>query len=191
MPPISKITKEMIINSGKEIIRAEGIENLNVRKIALKLNCSTQPIMYHYKTVDKLKNEIYMAVDEYHSKYLMNINCDKNNPMLEIGLRYILFAVEEKNFFRFLFQTDKFSNIDFTQLLKEYDVNLSAIYEILQKETSMTKEQCKETFASLFITAHGMASLLANNAMKYDEEYCINILENAFYGVKEKIERRN
>ena len=48
MPPISKITKEMILDSGKEIIRAEGIEHLNVRKIALKLDCSTQPIMYQY-----------------------------------------------------------------------------------------------------------------------------------------------
>lgn len=191
MPPISKITKEMIIDSGKEIIRAEGIEHLNVRKIALKLDCSTQPIMYHYTTVDKLKSEIYTAVDEYHSEYLMNIDYEKINPMLEIGLRYVLFAVEEKNLFRFLFQSDKFSNIDFIQLLEEYDVGLSAIYEILQKETGMSKEQCKEIFANLFITAHGMASLLANNAMKYDEEYCINILENAFYSVTEKIKRRN
>lgn len=108
MPPISKITKAMIINAGKEIVQSDGIDNLNVIKIASKLNCSTQPIMYHYKTVDELKNEIYTVVDEYHSKYIMNINCDKVNPILEIGLRYILFAAEEKNILNFFFSLTNF-----------------------------------------------------------------------------------
>ena len=187
MPPISKITKAMIINAGKEIVQSDGIDNLNVIKIASKLNCSTQPIMYHYKTVDELKNEIYTVVDEYHSKYIMNINCDKVNPILEIGLRYILFAAEEKNYFKFLFQSDKFSNLNFNGLFEENNEELSEIYNILQSQANITKTQSKDVFANLFITVHGLASLLANNSMKYDEKCCINILKNTFYGVLDKV----
>ncbi len=188
MPPINKITKEMIVNAGKEIIKLEGVDRLNVRKIASKLNCSTQPIMYHYKTVNELKSDIYIAVDEYHSKYITEIaDCNKINPMLGIGLRYIMFAVKEKNYFKFLFQTDKFSNLNFNELIEKDSEELSAIYEILQHQANITKEQSKMLFANLFITVHGLASLLANNSMKYDEKYCINILENTFYGVINKI----
>ncbi|MDE6434472.1 MAG: TetR/AcrR family transcriptional regulator [Lachnospiraceae bacterium] len=178
MPPKPKIKKEMIINAGKEVIQSEGIENLNVRKIASKLNCSTQPIMYHYKTVAELKSDIYSEIDQYHSAYIMNIENSSLNPMLSIGIRYILFAYEEKNYFKFLFQSNKFSNMSFNGLFD--DDELSMIYSILAQEAHITKMQSKELFENLFIMVHGLASLLANNAMEYDEEYCIKILENTF-----------
>ena len=34
------------------------------------------------------------------------------NPMLALGLNYVRFGQEEKNLFRFLFQTDKFGGKD-------------------------------------------------------------------------------
>lgn len=183
MPPKTKITCEMILEAGMKIIREEGDDNLNVRKIADALGCSTQPIMYQFSTVEKLKSALYTRVDEYHSEYLMNFGNMGEKPMLSIGLRYILFAVEEKNFFRFLFQSNKYTNMNFTQLLNGYDEGLSAIYTILEQEAGITPAQSREVFASLFISAHGLASLLANNAMLYDENYCIGILENVFHGV--------
>ena len=183
MPPKTKITCEMILEAGMKIIREEGADNLNVRKIANVLGCSTQPIMYQFSTVEKLKSALYTRVDEYHSEYLMNFGNMREKPMLSIGLRYILFAVEEKNFFRFLFQSNKYTNMNFTQLLNGYDEGLSAIYNILEKEAWRTPAQSREAFASLFISAHGLASLLANNTMIYDEDYCIGMLENVFHGV--------
>ena len=51
--------------------------------------------------MDILKDELYKKVDEYHSKYLMKNSND--DPLLSIGLQYIKFAKEEKNFFKFLF----------------------------------------------------------------------------------------
>ena len=42
--PKQKITKEMIIETAFEIVRKEGLENLLVKNIAAKLNCSVQPI---------------------------------------------------------------------------------------------------------------------------------------------------
>lgn len=47
-----------------------------------------------------------MDYDEYHSSYIMDIH--SNNPMKDIGLNYIQFAVKGKNLFRFLFQSNEF-----------------------------------------------------------------------------------
>lgn len=190
MPPVSKISKEMILNSGFEIIKNEGIENLNVRSIAKKLNCSTQPIMYHFKNVDLLKEELYNMVDHYHSEFLIREN-NKNNPLLNIGLQYIKFAVEEKNLFKFLFQSDKFSNFDFKDLITNNENGLNVVFETIQKEAKITKEQSIKVFELLFITAHGLASLFANNSMKYDENYCIKILQDIFLQTFRKVKGEN
>lgn len=107
MPPIPKISKDMILESGFEIIKNDGIDNLNVRNIASKLNCSTQPIMYHYKNMNLLKEELNDKVDNYHSEFLMKENIN-NNPLLNIGLQYIKFANQEKNLFNFYFKVINF-----------------------------------------------------------------------------------
>ena len=182
MPPIPKISKDMILESGLKIIKEEGIDKLNVRNIANKLNCSTQPIMYHYKNMNLLKEELYSIVDNYHSQFLMKENIN-NNPLLNIGLQYIKFAKQEKNLFKFLFQSDKFSNFNFDDLIDNNEERLKEIFKIIEKETKIDKNSIKEGFKLLFITAHGLASLLANNSINYNEKYCIDMLEKVFYKI--------
>ena len=178
MPPIPKITKDMILDSSIEIIKKEGIEKLNVRNIATKLKCSTQPIMYHYKNMDILKDELYKKIDEYHSEYLMKKSND--NPLLTIGLQYIKFAKEEKNLFKFLFQSDKFSDFNLEDLINNNENGLQDIFDIIKKETNLNIKEIKEMFTILFVTAHGIASLLANNGVAYDENHFKKILETSF-----------
>ena len=108
---------------------------------------------------------------------------NKINPLLNIGLQYIKFADQEKNFFNFLFQSDKFSNFRFDDLINDNEAGLQIIFDVIQKETNLSKSEVKEGFKLLFITAHGLASLLANNSMQYDEKYCIEILEKSFYKI--------
>lgn len=149
MPPIPKISKEMILESSIEIIRKDGIENLNVRNIANKLSCSTQPIMYHYKNMDMLKEELYTMVDKYHSEFLMREN--NINHLLSIGLQYIKFANEEKNLFKFLFQSNKFSNFNFKDLIDNNESDLQNIFDIVQKETYPSSSSITKSYFSNFL----------------------------------------
>ena len=55
MPPKVKVTKDMVIDAAFEIAREAGAENINARTVAKKLNCSTQPVMYHFATIADLK----------------------------------------------------------------------------------------------------------------------------------------
>ena len=181
MPPKAKITKEMVVNAGLDILRREGEHNLNVRSIAAELECSTQPVMYHYKTVDELKNDIYFAADVFHTEYIMRPDESGVNPMLSIGLNYIRFAVEEKFLFRFLFQSDKFRNLGFKELLEGGDLML--LIKPLAQQTGLTLAQARTVFETLFICVHGYASLLANNSMEFDEEHCTKLLKNSFMDI--------
>lgn len=186
MPPKPKITKDMVIAAGFDIVRNEGLESLNVRSIAAKLNCSTQPVMYHYKTVDELKADIYAAVDGFHTEYIMCPN-DAVDPLLSIGLNYIRFAHEENHLFRFLFQSDKFRNIGFKELINGDET--ASLLETVVQQAGLDIEQAKTVFETLFICVHGYASLLANNSMEYNEEHCAELLANTFTSIVGFIKR--
>ena len=103
------------------------------------------------------------------------------NPMLSLGLNYVRFGHEEKNLFRFLFQTDKFGGKDVAALMS--DPGLSEIMKIMAAGLKVDIERVKEVFLTFFCVAHGMASLLANNSMEYDEGQCQKMLEQVFYGM--------
>jgi AcrR family transcriptional regulator len=179
MPPKTKVTKEMILDASFAIIRKQGHENLNARSIAKYLNCSTQPILYNFKTIDEIREAVYVIADEYHTEYIMPKENDRD-PFLTLGLNYIRFAYEERNLFRFLFQSDKFSGKDMNSLLN--DPELGQIIDVMRKELGVSGTKAKQLFMSFFCAAHGMASLLGNNAMEYDEKQCKKMLESIYIG---------
>ncbi len=181
MPPKSQITMEMIVEAGLKLVRSDGAEAMNVRRIAAELKCSTQPIMYQFKTVDELKAEIYAAADKLHSDYIMSGEGMKEDPLLAIGMQYIRFAAKERHLFRFLFQSDMYANSGFEDLIS--NEGLAPVFAVLQEEVGINEQQSKEVFSALFLTVHGIASLLANNSLKYDEGYFTNVLTNVFMGV--------
>lgn len=180
MPPKVRITKKMIADASFEVVRASGHENLNARTIAEYLGCSTQPVLYNYKTVDEIREAAYEIVDGYHTAFIMPKENDEI-PILALGLNYVRFGYEEKNLFRFLFQTNQFGGMDIASLMENPE--LSGVLQVMATGLGCKEEEAKEMFLTFFCVAHGLASLLANNSMEYDEEQCKKMLENVFSGM--------
>lgn len=178
MPPKAKITKDMIIDAAFEIARNEGAENINARTVSKKLNCSTQPVMYHFKTIEELKKAVYVKADEFHSSYITNIQ--GQSPMKSIGLQYIRFGAEEKHLFHFLFQTNEFSGKSISDLTSAGEAE--PIFAVIAKTRNISIEQARVIFKSLFLFAHGYASMFANNDMQYDEKIILSDLDLIFDG---------
>lgn len=178
MPPKVTHTREKIVAAAIAVIREFGPENLNARTIAEKLGCSTQPVMYHFKTIEELKKSAYQAADEYHTDCLMRISTD--NMMMDIGMNYIRFAYEEKNLFRFLFQSNGLGNHNLSEMI-EAD-GLKPVIKALTKAADVNDEQVRIIFRSLFLVVHGYASMLANNEMEYNEATVKEDLKFTFYG---------
>lgn len=180
MPPKAKITREMILDAAFRIVRERGHENLNARTIAQELHCSTQPVLYVFKTVNEIREAVYRAADDYHTSCIMPKGGGAN-PLLELGLNYVRFGHEEKNLFRFLFQTDQFGGMDSEALLG--DPALAGILEVMSAALRVDAGTARELFFSFFAVAHGLASLLANNSMEYSEKRCKAVLESVGKGL--------
>ena len=180
MPPKTKITREMVIAAAFEVAREAGAEKINARTVSKKLNCSTQPVMYHFATIEELKRAAYQKADWFHTEYLMHIPETQEDILLGIGLNYIRFGMEEPHLFRFLFQSNFFTG---TTLLEMIDAEeLTPVILAMQGAVGGSIEQVKEIFLTVFLFAHGYASIIANNSLVYDEELIKSHLERAYRG---------
>lgn len=180
MPPKSRITRQMILETAYAIAREQGADWINARSIAQRLGCSTQPVLYHFAHIEDIRREVYQMADAYQSAFLMQLPEDMN-PMIAIGLNYIRFSATEKPLFRLLFQSDSFSGQNLAALFDTPE--LSPMLEILQQEAAVNTEQAKFIFKTLTMLVHGCASMLANNTMEYNEAEIIPMLETAFVGM--------
>jgi len=180
MPPKAKITKEMVIDAAFEVTRAEGVENVNARTVSEKLGCSTQPVMYHFATIEDMKRAAYEKIGNYHTEYLMNIPKTQESVMLGIGLNYIRFAVEETNLFRFLFQSGFAVENSIIQMVDAEE--LKPVISAMQEEMKLNEEQTKEVFLTLALFVHGYASIIANNSLEFDEAAAAAHLKRVYAG---------
>ena len=180
MPAIAKVTKEMIVDAAFEIAKEMGAENITARTVSQKLCCSTQPVLYHFKTIEDVRIAAHKKASEFHVNYVTNLSGKYERPMLEVGMRHIQLAIEEKNLFRFLFHSNYNTGVSLSEWLTAE--NFDSLISILKKQAKVDNRQAYNIFFQIYLVTHGIASLLADNAMVYDEAYCIKILSNAYFG---------
>ena len=179
MPPKTRITKDRIIQAAIEVVRQSGYESINARTVSLQLNCSTQPVMYHFSTIDAMKRAVYAEADHLHTAYMMTIPPEED-PVLGIGLNYIRFAREEPQLFRFLFQSGYAEENSLLEMIDSEE--LIPVLAAMQEGAGLSMDKTKELFLTVALFAHGYASILANNGLEYDEKQIAEHLERAWNG---------
>ena len=152
-----------MIEGAFRLVREKGHEALTARNLASALGCSTQPVMYQFPNLETLKDLAYQKADAYHSAYIL-----ADGDLLGIGLRYIRFAEEEPRLFRFLFQSGRFSGLSLADLINAPES--AGLLAAVGAEEGLPAEEAAAYFEPLFALVHGYASLIANNAMKYDPD---------------------
>ncbi len=180
MPPKARITMDMILNAAFEIARTVGAEEISARTVAEKLGSSTQPVMYHFATIAELKRAAYAKADAFHTEYITRFDTENDNIMYEIGRRYIRFAAEEKNLFRFLFQSDLVAGNSIAEMIDAEEA--APVAELMSRAMGLDMPKTKQVFLAVAMFAHGYASMLANNTMEYNEQVIMEHLKFAYRG---------
>ena len=179
MPPKTRVTEDIIIEAAIEVARESGFESINARTVSERLHCSTQPVMYHFSTIDNLKRAAYARVDRLHSEYMMNIPPGQN-PILAIGLNYIRFAVEEPRPFRFLFQSGYARENSLLEVVDSEE--LLPVLAVMREGAGLSMAKTKAVFITVAMFAHGYASIIANNHLEFNENLIAEHLERTWRG---------
>lgn len=177
MPPKTRITREMILDAAFEITRETGIETVSARTVSQRLGCSTQPVMYCFATIEALRAEVYKRTEDYQTGFIMRPAAE-TMTLLDVGMAYVRFAAEEKYLFRLLFQSDHFSQQTLSDVVE--DASIQPLIEALSELYNISRDEAKDAFTARFLMVHGMASMLANNSMVYDEAVVKRLLEAQF-----------
>ena len=179
MPPKTRVTEDRIVTAAVEVARQSGFEKINARTVSEQLHCSTQPVMYHFSTIDNLKKAAYRKADQLHTQYLMNTPPGQD-PILSIGMNYIRFAVEEPQLFRFLFQSGYAEENSLLEMVDSEE--LIPILVAMREGAGLSMQKTRSVFITVALFAHGYASILANNHLEFDEKLIADQLERTWNG---------
>ena len=180
MPPKAKVTREDILNASFELVRSQGHEALNVRAIARRLSCSTQPVLYNFATVESLEAAVYEKADAFHTAYILPQRGEGDEALLALGLNYVRFGYEERNLFRFLFQSGYAQENNLMDMIDSGE--LEPVLSAMRMALGMDMKKTRDVFLTVALFAHGYASIIANNALEYDEALAASHLERAWDG---------
>lgn len=90
MPPKPKITRDMVVDAAFEVARKTGAENINARTVSKKLNCSTQPVMYHFATIEALMLTSHVFPTQTKMRH--------QSPAMNDGANYLCTLKKRQNF---------------------------------------------------------------------------------------------
>ena len=179
MPPKVKITKEEIIKTALELVRANGEGALNARAIANEIGCSTQPIFSNFENMDNLRNTVIAAVYEMYLEYLKRESTSGLYPKYKsFGMAYIRFAKEEKELFKLLFMRDRTGE----------DISLSVDFEesvkMIMEANHITLEKARLMHLEMWSCVHGIATMMATSFLMLERELVSDMLTDIYQGIR-------
>lgn len=187
MPPKVKVTKNDIINSAVDIVRKSGVVELNARSIAIKLNCSTQPIFSNFDTMDELKLAVVKSADELCEKYIeKEIKSEAFPPYKASGMAYIRFAKEEKELFKLLYMRNR--EFEDTSKASGFSNFSNDITTMVQNNIGISKERANLFHLEMWAFVHGIATMIATGFLELDWDLISQMLTDSYQGLKKRYE---
>ena len=165
MAGIARNTKEDIVNSAFEIVKEKGVEGLNAREVAKRLNCSIQPIFYQFATMEELKKAVYEKIYALYKEYMLSGE-NTENSYRAMGKSYVRFAKDYPVFFKILFMQQTEMNKDNYAKIDQLG---DKIIETGRKFTGLIFEEQKEFHLKVWIFTHGIATLIVTGTIKLND----------------------
>ena len=127
---------------------------------------------------EKLKKELYNKIERYFYKYIMDNMIDNIPYYRQVGINYIKFAREEKNFFKILFM----SKSDYLPegFVSKSEDDFKEISKLIKMSTKLNDDDIKSFHIKMWMFTHGIATLLATDTVLLTEEQISNLLSSQF-----------
>ena len=178
MPTKIKISKEMILDTAFEIVRNHGMEKLSNRELAKKLKSSIRPIYYQFENVDEMQQDLYKKIEKYFYKFLLDNMYDSIPKYKQVGINYIKFAKKEKKLFQILFMNEV--GLAPAAFVAQEKKDYKEIEKLIKISTNLEDRDIKDFHTKMWIFAHGIATLVANNTISLTDKQIEELLSYEF-----------
>ncbi|MCR5802617.1 MAG: TetR/AcrR family transcriptional regulator [Clostridia bacterium] len=178
MARTARITREAILEAALKMLIRDGYSSVNIKTLAKELNCSTQPIVWHFENMEDLR----MALSDYAMMYADKKAALSSEDKLEsfefLGKAYVKMALKEPNLFKYLYLGEN-------PMGKQYnlkDVGKSKNKEMIRmisEQTGLNNDQVIRFVRNTIIYSHGIATLLATGVLKGTEKEMMELINGA------------
>lgn len=164
MPRQRTILRENILSASMELLRFSGFKQFTARQIAIKMNSSTQPIYKEFKNMDDLKIGLLDYIKMYLSERVF-VAKETQDDLAEVCENYILFAKNESTLFSAIYMDREFEAVQL------HDFAYEKVEQIFTEESSnQSEENIQQYLDILWPVIHGVAMLVAQGKIMYDNE---------------------
>lgn len=181
MPSNPKIPKEIILQHALDMLIQDGYSSINIKSLARRIGCSTQPISWHFGNMVNFRN----ALTEYALHYANEkmLSASEGMPAFSnVGKKYIDIAFDEPNLFRFLYMSGESGyHAGGFDILTMADANAVMIDQIA-KQSGIPVDKAKGFFMNSIIYTHGLACFIASGLIEASKEELYAMVDQGAYG---------
>ena len=183
MPPKAKFTRSDITKRTVEMVRQHGAEVISARNIALALGTSTAPIFTAFESIDELiraAKEYTLAI--YKERYL-SLALSSDMPFKAAGMKYVQFAKEEPELFKFIFMSGG-DDLPTTHYLPSGDPTSTSVLDAFVGSYDIDAERAKQIYNHMSVYTYGLAVLFAEKNCIFTMEDVDRMLSELFTALK-------
>jgi len=179
MPPRVKITKDDVLRAALGIVRKDGMDAVNARRLAAALGCSTQPVFSNYPNMENLKDAVVVcATSLYRERLEKEIATGRWPTYKAMGMGYIAFAAEEAELFKMLFLSPKRQGSP-----DDRDWHSG----VTQVERNGVPNGAAGVFhTEMWVFVHGIASMIATGALLFETEQISAMISDVYEGLRRR-----
>lgn len=182
MPPKPKFTKEEIVSAALNLVSESGIESLTARELGARLGSSARPIFTVFSGMEDLQIEVRAAAMRRFET--TTIDCaDALPPFKRIGMKMILFGINEPHLYRLLFMQENKTAVSFEDIFKTLGATAVQCIEAIERDYALCKTEAKLLFETVWIHTFGIGTLCASKMCKLSEEQLGDLLTVEFEAV--------
>ena len=180
-----QITKEQIVQVACKIVAQSGMDGLNMRDLAKRCNCSTQPIYLSFANAEELKQAVFKEMAACYDRYIFDeIESGKYPEYKATGMAYIRFAKEQPQFFKHLFMRNRQGEIVSemaTKFQREADRSV---------QSGVDGDKTTVFHTHMWIYVHGIATMYATGFLNWDWDTVSALLTEEFLAIKSRLESK-
>jgi len=166
--------KKIFAETAMQMIEADGIESVSVRKVAEKAAYSLGTLYNHFGNLDELLwYTKRFFIDEISNYIDKNGKTEGKITLKSIFRSYIDYFVENENVFKFLFfkTLDRSKRSDFNLFqVMSVDQQTRDIFESYMEKSSCTPEELQARLKNMLYSIHGMLMIYVTNNEELTKE---------------------
>ncbi len=181
MPSSPKIPKETILKNALDMLIQDGYSSINIKSLAKRIGCSTQPISWHFGNMENFRNALTEYALNYANRKMLSAS-EGMSAFSNVGRGYIDIAFDEPNLFRYLYMSGESGyHAGGFEILTTVDAN-SVMVEQIAKQSGIPVDKVNDFFRNTIIYTHGLACFIVSGLIKATREEVYAMVNQGAYG---------